>query len=97
MDTSQQIEDVRVRINQTDQQLLQILSQRAAHVLAIGQIKSAAGMAVYDPNRERKILERIRELNPGPLSDEAIARLFERIIDESRALERHVTEQGQER
>ncbi len=89
-----QIEDLRVQIDATDKQLLDALGQRAQYVLEIGRIKSREGWAVYDPSREGRILEKIRSMNPGPLSNEAVARLFERIIDESRALERQMTEGG---
>lgn len=90
--TQERIEEVRLRIDETDQQLLEVLNRRAAYVLEIGAFKAESGLAIYDPARERRILERIRQANPGPLSNEAVTRLFERIIDESRALERHVSE-----
>ena len=48
-------------------------------------------MPVYDPNREQRIFARIQEANAGPLDDSAIVRLFERVIDESRSLERLMT------
>jgi chorismate mutase len=45
-------------------------------------------MEIYQPDREREVLRHVRGVNAGPLDDEAIVRLFERIIDEARRLER---------
>jgi chorismate mutase len=68
--------------------LLKIFNERAGIALKIGEIKKERGLAVYDPEREKRIFEKMRAANPGPLEDEAIVRLFERVIDESRRLER---------
>jgi hypothetical protein len=54
----------------------------------IGQIKKRSDIPVYDPGREKKVLLNVQRHNDGPLSDEAVRRLFERIIDETRAVER---------
>lgn len=45
-------------------------------------------LPIYDPQREKLIFARMRNDNPGPLDDAAVVRLFERVIDESRSLER---------
>jgi chorismate mutase len=45
-------------------------------------------MEVYQPDREAEVLEHVQSINPGPLDDGAVKRLFERIIDEARRLER---------
>lgn len=82
------IEQLRQEIDRLDQELLSIFNERASIALKIGEIKKERGMAVYDPEREKRIFERMRAANPGPLEDEAIIRLFERVIDESRRLER---------
>lgn len=82
------IEDLRREIDRLDQELLQIFNARASLALKIGEIKKDLGLPVYDPHREKKIFDRMRAANPGPLEDEAIVRLFERVIDESRRLER---------
>jgi len=63
--------------------------------LQIGELKKTTGLPVYDPGREKKIFQRMKTENPGPLDDQAIVRLFERVIDESRRLERIMT--GSER
>ena len=56
--------------------------------LEIGQEKKGAGMEVSQPTRETEVLEHVQSINPGPLDDGAVKRLFERIIDEARRLER---------
>lgn len=83
-----EIDDFRKEIDHLDRELLRIFNQRAALALKIGEIKKELGLPVYDPDREKRIFDRMRAANPGPLEDEAIIRLFERVIDESRHLER---------
>lgn len=82
------ISDLRIEINQLDQELLRIFNERANIALKIGEIKKQLDLPVYDPNREKLIFEAMTEANPGPLENDAIVRLFERVIDESRSLER---------
>jgi len=82
------IDDYRLEINRLDRELLRIFNERAALALKIGEIKKELGLPVYDPDRERRIFEAMTADNPGPLENEAIVRLFERVIDESRHLER---------
>ena len=54
----------------------------------IGSVKKTAGLPVYQPSRETEVLRHVQSINPGPLDDAAVRRLFERIIDEARRLER---------
>jgi chorismate mutase len=82
------IEDYRKEINRLDGELLRIFNERADLALKIGEIKKELGIPVYDPEREKRIFETMSKANPGPLENEAIIRLFERVIDESRRLER---------
>jgi chorismate mutase len=88
------IDALRRRIDELDEQLVVLLNARAGCALAIGEIKQAIGLEIYQPDRERQVLHHVRTLNRGPLDDEAIARLFERIIDEARRLERIAKESG---
>jgi len=83
-----QVEDLRRRIDQIDDQLMKLLNSRSACAVEIGRIKRHIGMAVYQPEREKWILERAERNNPGPLDSGAVRRVFERVIDESRRLER---------
>ncbi len=89
------IDTYRQEIDRLDSLLLQVFNQRADLALRIGEIKKQKGLAVYDPSREKAIFRRMQADNPGPLDDQAIIRLFERVIDESRRLERiRTSEQG---
>jgi len=90
------ISDWRARIDAVDKTLVELLSRRAEYALKIGEIKKARGMKIYEPERERRVLEQVQALNQGPLSNDAIRRLFERIIDESRRQEREVHEKDPE-
>ena len=71
-----------------DAQLMGLLNSRSACAVEIGRIKRTLGLPVYSPEREAWILERVMRENPGPLDPTAVRRVFERIIDESRRLER---------
>lgn len=82
------INRLRQRIDQLDDELLKIFNERAALAVKIGEIKKEHNLAIYDPKREKLIFERMHQNNPGPLDNAAIVRLFERVIDESRSLER---------
>lgn len=84
------IEEARRQIDRIDGEIVRLLSERAEHVRAIGNAKHRLGVPVYQPGREEKIFERVVAANQGPLDDGAIRRLFERIIDEARRLERLV-------
>ena len=83
----------RKRIDEIDQQLAKLLSERSHCVIEIGKIKRQQQLPVYDPQREKEILERLLRDNRGPLENEALKRLCERILDESRRVERIVHEE----
>jgi chorismate mutase len=80
--------DWRRRIDEIDRKLVEPLNERSRCALEIGRIKQAEHLPLYQPDREREVLENAEKANPGPLSDAAIRRLFERIIDEARSAER---------
>jgi chorismate mutase-like protein len=85
------IDDLRTRIDELDQRLVELLNERAACALRIGEIKQELGLEIYQPDREADVLNHVREHGAalgGPLAGEALTRLFERIIDEARRLER---------
>jgi chorismate mutase len=86
--TARDIERLRQRIDDIDARLVDLLSERAACALEVGRLKEQAGERIYQPGRERQVLDQVRTRNPGPLDDDAMTRLFERIIDEARRLER---------
>lgn len=82
------LKDFRKEINSIDIELLFLFNRRANLVVDLARIKKQQGKELFDPERERDIFVSLTEKNPGPLTPEAIVRLFERIIDESRRLER---------
>lgn len=82
----------RNRIDEIDTQLTELFSERSRCVIEIGKIKRQQHLPVYDPQREKEIFDRIMKSNRGPLENEALKRLFERILDESRRVERIVAE-----
>lgn len=79
----------RIAIDQIDQQILQLMNERAKHARAIGELKGTG--VVYRPEREAQVLRRIKDLNEGPLPDEAVGRLFREIMSECLAVERPLT------
>lgn len=89
------IEELRNRIDVIDAQLVRLLNVRVACAVEIGQIKQGTGQAVYQPDREARVLDAVRRSATelaGPLTAEAVVRIFERIIDEARRAERHASE-----
>jgi chorismate mutase len=85
-------DDWRKRIDEIDQQLVKLLNERSQCAVEIGQIKKKLNVPAWQPKREAEILRNVVKSNRGPLDDAAIRRLFERIIDEARSLERHAME-----
>jgi len=82
------IDELRQRIDDIDERLVELLSARASCALAIGHEKKLLGLEVYQPSREAEVIGHVQRINQGPLDNEAMKRLFERIIDEARRLER---------
>jgi len=84
------VEDWRRQIDEIDGKLVELLNARAKCVVEIGRLKKVDGAPLYQPDREREVLTGVERANHGPLSGAAIRRLFERILDESRSVERIV-------
>jgi len=81
----------RIEIDMVDEDLVRLLNKRAKAATEIGHIKRQYNAPVYVPAREEEVISNVKNFNKGPLSNEAIGRLFERIIDESRRLERETS------
>ncbi len=79
----------RKRIDEIDQELVKLLNERSHCAVEIGHVKKKLNQPAWQPQREAEILRNVVKANHGPLDDAAIRRLFERIIDEARSLERH--------
>jgi chorismate mutase len=85
---SSRLDELRRQIDAIDEQLVRLLSARAACALEIGREKKVVGLELYQPSRETEVLAHVQRVNVGPLDNDAVKRLFERIIDEARRLER---------
>ena len=85
------LDNLRDDIDRVDEVLVRLLNERARCVCEIGKLKKVQGLDIYQPEREKQVLDHVRSIaREGSLGPEAIARLFERIIDEARRLERRV-------
>ena len=85
------IEHWRKEIDEIDAELLRLLNMRARLALKVGALKQAANLPFCDPDRERSVLQRLKEINCGPLDERAVGRLFRRIILESRRVQANIT------
>jgi chorismate mutase-like protein len=85
------LDELRQDIDRVDEVLVRLLNERARCVCEVGELKKQLHLEVYQPEREKEVLKHVREVAcEGPLGPDAIGRLFERIIDEARRLERRV-------
>ncbi len=81
----------RTAIDKLDAHIVRLLNERTRHVLAIGDIKLAAGEEVYAPHRERAVLERICQLNQGPMTNDQLRAVYREIMSSALALEKTMT------
>ena len=85
------LDDLRKDIDRVDEVIVRLLNERARVACEIGRLKKVDGVPVYQPEREKAVIDHVRSIAvEGPLGPEAVVRLFERIIDEARRLERRV-------
>ena len=87
-DARQRLEEFRVLIDEVDRRIVELLNQRTRVVENIGHVKREAHLPIYEPKREDQVFANITESNRGPLSPEAVRRIYERIIDEMRSIQR---------
>jgi chorismate mutase len=87
-----QLEQLREAIDTVDAEILRLAVRRVEYVLRIAEFKRARQMPIYDPTRERAVIERLLTLAPQGVDPQFVRRIFERIIDESRRLEQHETQ-----
>ena len=80
--------ECRDRIDVLDRQILALLNARTRIVEEIGRIKQELDLPIYEPKREDEVFENVTEHNSGPLTGEGARRVFERIIDEMRNIQR---------
>ena len=84
----QRLAECRVSIDALDVQILALLNERTEVVLEIGRVKQELSAPIYEPKREEQVFQNVTSHNRGPLSNEAAKRVFERIIDEMRTVQR---------
>ena len=84
----QSLEKLRSRIDELDSELLKLLNERAKCVINIGKIKQKEKKDVLVPLREKELLDRLRTVNKGPLTDEMVIYLFQQIIDTLKDLQK---------
>lgn len=82
---------LRDEIDEIDRELVRLLSKRTNNSVLIGRVKRSLDLPTYNPQREKEIAERISSFVEKPLGKEAVQRIFERIIDESRAVQKEET------
>lgn len=95
--TESDLDPWRERIDTIDRAILNLLNERSRSANMIGKIKKLIGQPVYVPSREAEVIENVMSANKGPLPNTAVRRLFERIIDETRSLERHLYQKEDDR
>ena len=83
-----EMSDWRDKIDIVDRKILELLNERARYVLALVPLKMRARLPIYEPKREEQVFRNIAGHNHGPLPPDAVRRIFERIIDEMRAIQR---------
>lgn len=78
----------RDRIDELDRRILELLNERTLAVEEIGRVKQRLRMPIYEPRREDEVFRNVTVNNRGPLPGEAVRRVFERIIDEMRNVQK---------
>jgi chorismate mutase/prephenate dehydratase len=81
------LDELRERLDILDEQVMSLLSERARVILQVADFKRHHGLPVYVPEREAALIERLRLINPGPLSGDAIERIYRTVVEEMRKLE----------
>lgn len=84
----ERLEEFRVLIDEVDRRIVKLLNQRTRVVEDIGRVKRQAQLPIYEPKREDQVFANVTASNGGPLTKEAVRRIFERIIDEMRTIQR---------
>ncbi|PYX80868.1 MAG: chorismate mutase [Acidobacteria bacterium] len=81
------IADWRKKIDEIDRKLVQLISDRARAAHEIGKLKRGLAMPIYEPDREQTVFDQVRKVNPGPLPDRDLLRIYERIMDIMRQIQ----------
>ncbi len=84
----ERLAECRKQIDVVDLKLVALLNERTHIVEEIGRIKQNLSLPIYEPKREDQVFSNVTKNNRGPLTGEALKRIFERIIDEMRTIQR---------
>ena len=87
-EAQEQLRDLRQRIDELDDQILTLLSQRGQVAAEVGRVKVAAGLPIYAPDRESETLQRLRQRNPGPFPERVLLAIYRELMSGSLLLER---------
>jgi chorismate mutase len=82
------LDELRVLIDEVDGRIVELLNERTRVVEDIGRVKRHADLPIYEPKREELVFANVTACNRGPLTPDAVRRIFERIIDEMRTIQR---------
>lgn len=91
---SQSLKQLRDRIDEINIQILELLNERTAIVECVGREKEKQGLKKYDPIREHEILEQLKQLNKGPMTDEMMVHIFKEIFKLSVKLQEENSQKG---
>src|SRR5271157_1456169 len=83
------IEELRMRMDVLDRQLVELINERARVAQMIGHLKAGLSLPVYEPDREKIVYANVRAANKGPLPDIEMTHIYERILDVMRALQKN--------
>lgn len=81
------IAEWRVKIDELDREIVALISKRARAAQEIGRLKQSSTLPVYEPNRETVVFENVRAANKGPIPDNELVHIYERLIDVMRSLQ----------
>jgi chorismate mutase len=84
-----EIADWRIKIDEIDRRLVELLNERAQAAHEIGKLKRNTSMPIYEPEREKKIFENVQKANHGPLPEGELRQVYERIIDVMRNIQKN--------
>jgi chorismate mutase len=82
------LEEYRVLIDEVDRRIVALINERTRVVEEIGRVKREAHLPIYEPKREDQVFANVTGSNGGPITPEAVRRIFERIIDEMRTIQK---------
>lgn len=81
------LDELRVRIDEVDHKLIELLNARAELVVNVGKVKRGDGTPIYAPHREQAVLKKVLDASRGPMLSRTIEAVYREIMSGSFALE----------